>query len=93
MSTEPTSVLPLLANPALAPDAPIHHLLSLRLNPRVAEMSTDELRRMCQELRLLATQQPTQTARLRLESDGIKERAPRKLTAKAIKISSALNED
>lgn len=90
--TEP-SVLPLFANPAIAPDAPIHHLLSLRLNPRVADMSAEDLRKMVQELRLLATQQPTQTARLRLESDTIKERTPRKLSAKAIKISSALNED
>lgn len=77
----------------LAPDAPISHLLSLRHNPRLTEMSPEQLRGFVQGLRVLATQQPTMSAKLLNESGTIRERAPRKASAKTIKVNAALLED
>lgn len=63
-------------NPApvdpLSPDAPLHHLLSVRHNPLVAKMSQDELLALVRKLKQNATSPPTLTAKLRSESATIK---------------------
>ncbi len=91
MENQPTQIPVPLAH--LAPDAPISHLLSLRHNPRLTEMSPEQLRGFVQGLRVLATQAPTMNAKLLNESGEIKTRAPRKASAKTIKVNAALLED
>lgn len=69
-----------LLNGALTPDAPLAALLTLRNNPDLKTANPEELRRIVQELRVMATQAPTATARLRAESatiGGGKKRVPR----------------
>lgn len=57
---------------ALLPDAPIHHLLSLKHNPRVADMTDQQVIDFVQKLRALATSAPTLSAKLASDSDKIK---------------------
>ena len=52
----------------LAPDAPIIHLLSLRGNPMIKDMSIDELTAHLDRVRKLASQAPTLSAQLTSEA-------------------------
>lgn len=59
----------------LAPDAPIHHLLSLKHNPALtAHMTGTQLAELVKRIRTLATQAPTLSSALKSESD----KTPRK---------------
>ena len=66
----------------LSPDAPIHQLLSISSNPRVATMSNDDLIKLVQKLRTLATSPQTMSAKLQAESKGRKSKP---LTAEQIR--------
>lgn len=68
MDPDPPS---LEVNP-LAPDAPIHHLLSVKENPMVLQMSDQQLTEMIKRLRTVATSPQTMTAVL--QSDARKRR-------------------
>lgn len=57
---------------ALLPDAPIHHLLNLRHNPLVADMTNEQLAAFVAKLRTLATSAPTMSAKLASDSEKIK---------------------
>jgi len=72
----------------LSPDAPIHHLLSISSNPRVATMSNDELVKLVQKLRTLATSPQTMSAKLQSESKGRKSKP---LTAEQIRRKEILD--
>lgn len=61
----------------LSPDAPIHQLLSIRHNPLVANMTTEELGKYVQRLRTLATSAPTLSSKLKSDSDNVNTRRPR----------------
>jgi hypothetical protein len=61
----------------LAPDAPIHHLLSLKHNPRLKDMTRDQLHDLVKKIRALATSAPTMSSKLQSESS---RRKPRVLT-------------
>jgi hypothetical protein len=61
----------------LAPDAPIHHLLSLKHNPRLKDMSREQLFDLVKKIRSLATSAPTMSSKLQSESS---KRKPRVLT-------------
>ena len=52
----------------LSPDAPLVHLLSLKHNPLLAEMSQEQLIELVKRLRSHAVSAPTLTAKLK--SDG-----------------------
>lgn len=56
-------------------DAPLVHLISLKHNPAVKDMSLDQLAILVRQIRTAATSAPTMSARLKAESDGIKPRA------------------
>lgn len=73
----------------LAPDAPIHHLLSLRHNPSLANATPDELRAIVQSLRTLATSAPSMSSKLQRDSDNI---SPRKRTGISAKRKALLDE-
>ena len=60
----------------LAPDAPIHHLLSLKHNPMVKDMSTEQLTELVKRCRTLATSAPTMTAKLQSEAGKQRKRKP-----------------
>lgn len=70
--TEPLSIIP-VSDP-LAPDAPIHHLLSIRHNPLIKDATPDELRAIIQKLRTLASSSPTLSAKLNSDSDNVNPR-------------------
>lgn len=78
-STAPTTSLDSPSNEcaetaeAMLPDAPIHQLLSLRHNPKVVDMSQEQLRSFVAQLRTL-TSPATLAAKLRSDSDKIKPR-------------------
>lgn len=57
---------------ALAPDAPLIALLSIRKNPLLVNASQEELIEIVKKLRTHSTTPATLTARLRADSDGIK---------------------
>lgn len=57
---------------ALAPDAPLIALLSIRKNPLLVNATQEELIEIVKKLRTHATTPATLTARLRADSDGIK---------------------
>jgi hypothetical protein len=61
----------------LAPDAPIHHLLSIRDNPMVKDMTTEQLQELVKRMRTMATSPQTMSAALNKES---KTRKARPLT-------------
>lgn len=69
MSNEPVSIIP-VADP-LSPDAPIEHLLSIRHNPAIKDMSPDELRAVIQKLRTLASSAPSLSSKLQADSDNV----------------------
>jgi hypothetical protein len=56
----------------LDPDAPIHHLLSIKHNPMVKDMSEVQLQDLIKRIRILATSAPTMSAKLQSESKGRK---------------------
>lgn len=45
-----------------SPDAPIHHYLSIRHNPKLKDMSTEQLNQLITKLRTIATSPQTMTA-------------------------------
>jgi hypothetical protein len=65
----------------LAPDAPIHHLLSIRHNPLVKDMTTEELTALVQKLRTHATSPQSLSAKLKSDSDNVTTRRPRNAAA------------
>jgi hypothetical protein len=73
----------------LDPDAPLLHLLSIKHNPLVAEMTHDQLMELIKKLRTLATSPPTLSARLK--SDGDREN-PRSKTTLAARRRALLDE-
>lgn len=85
MSDEQTQ--PVILDP-LAPDAPIHHLLSLRHNPSLANATPDELRPIVQNLRTLATSAPSMSSKLQRDSDNV---SPRKRNPVSTKRKAALD--
>jgi len=52
----------------LDPDAPIHQLLSVRFNPMVKDMSTEQLNELIKRIRATATSPQTLTASLQRDS-------------------------
>jgi hypothetical protein len=52
----------------LSPDAPIHHLLSIRDNPMVKDMTTEQLQELVKRMRTLAQSSQTMSAALNKES-------------------------
>lgn len=60
----------------LAPDAPILHLLSVKNNPLLEQMTPDQLTEVVKKYRTLATSAPTLSAKL--NDEGKKIRAERK---------------
>lgn len=67
MSDEPTAPV---FDP-LSPDAPLEHLLSIRHNPLVKDMTPDELRSLIQRLRTLASSSPTLSSKIQTDSDNV----------------------
>lgn len=65
-TTEPQPLPP----SALSPDAPLHHLLSLRHNPMVKDMTQAQLMDFIKTLSVLSTSAPSLSAKL--ASDGQK---------------------
>lgn len=77
----------------LSPAAPISHLLSIQHNPRLVNMTQDELMTLVQRLRTLATSSPTLTSKLKSESDGAtRTRKTKPLSAEQIKRKALLEE-
>lgn len=66
----------------LAPDAPIHHLLSISSNPNVATMSTEELTALVQRLRTYATSPQALTAKVAADSSNVTTRKRNPIAAK-----------
>ena len=67
-----------LENPTfnpLSPDAPLVHLLSLRHNPLLAQMSQDQLTELVKKLRTHATSPPTLTAKLKADAQTLDPKA------------------
>lgn len=52
----------------LDPEAPIHHLLSIRHNPMVKDMTTEQLNALITRLRTVATSPQTMSSVLQSES-------------------------
>lgn len=76
----------------LAPDAPIHHLLSLRHNPRLKDMTTEELTALVARLRQTSSPQAL-TAKLQTDSATIGEaKKPRRENPEAAKRKAFLDE-
>lgn len=55
----------------LSPDAPLDQLLSLRHNPQLAEMTTEELTALVQKIRTIVTSPPTLSAELSKDSERV----------------------
>jgi hypothetical protein len=55
-------------NDPLAPDAPIHHLLSIKENPLVKDMTTQQLQELVKRMRTMAQSPQTMTSALQRES-------------------------
>jgi hypothetical protein len=66
----------------LAPDAPIHHLLSIKDNPIVKDMNVQQLQELVKRARSMAQSPQTLTSALQRES---KTRKSKPLTALEIK--------
>lgn len=86
--TPPVSV-PVELPDFLQPDAPIHHLLSIRHNPLVENMTTEELTAMVQKLRTYVTSAPTLSSKLATDSSNV-DPAKRKSNAIAARRKAAL---
>ena len=69
-------------NDPLAPDAPIHHLLSIRENPLVKDMTMEQLQSLVKRMRTMAQSPQTLTSSLQRES---KTRKSKPLTEQEIK--------
>lgn len=52
----------------LSPDAPIHHLLSVKENPMVLQMSDQQLTEMIKRLRTVATSPQTMSSVLQADA-------------------------
>jgi hypothetical protein len=70
----------------LDPDAPIHHLLSIRENPMVKDMTTEQLQVLVQRMRTVAQSPQTMTSALQRES---RKRKP--LTAEQLRRKEILD--
>lgn len=81
MSEEQTDTFVSVDDP-LAPDAPIHHLLSIRHNPLVKDMSTEQLQALVQRLRTYATSAPSLSSKLSSDSSNVNPRKRNSITAK-----------
>jgi hypothetical protein len=68
----------------LAPDAPLIHLLSIKHNPLVKDMSNEQLADLVKKLRTHAASAPTLSAKLQDESDKIKPRNTKSAKRKAM---------
>lgn len=68
----------------LADDAPLIHLLSIKHNPLVKDMSSDQLAALVKKLRTHAASAPTLSAKLQSESDSIKPRNTKSAKRKAM---------
>jgi hypothetical protein len=68
-------------DPALSHDAPILHLLSLRHNPLLKDMSTDELTAHLARIKSLVQSPPSLTAELKKEAAG-RTKSPTKAAAR-----------
>jgi hypothetical protein len=60
----------------LAPDAPIHHLLSLRHNIKIADMNDEQLRALVQRLKTYSTSAPTLSSKLANDGETLKPKRP-----------------
>ena len=69
-------------NDPLAPDAPIHHLLSIRENPMVKDMTTEQLQTLVKRMRTMAQSAQTLSSALNRES---KTRKSRPISAEQLK--------
>jgi hypothetical protein len=67
-----TTNLTLDPNDPFAPDAPIHVLLSLRNNPRIATATDEQIREFVIRMKQIATSAPTMAAKLASDSERIK---------------------
>lgn len=63
------TIMPEVVFDPLSPDAPLEHLLSIRHNPLVKDMSPDELRTLIQKLRTLASSPPSLSSAIQSSSD------------------------
>lgn len=68
----------------LSPDAPLIHLLSIKHNPLVKDMSSDQLAELVKKLRTFAASAATLSAKLQTESDAIKPRNTKSAKRKAL---------
>lgn len=75
----------------LAPDAPIHHLLSIRHNPLVANMTVEELTVLVRRCREYATSAPTLSAKLATDALNVDPKR-RKTNSVAAKKKSILED-
>jgi hypothetical protein len=69
-------------NDPLAPDAPIYHLLSIRENPLVKDMTMEQLQELVKRMRTMSQSPQTLTSALQRES---KTRKSKPLTEYEIK--------
>jgi hypothetical protein len=69
-----------------ASDAPIHHLLSISTNPRVKDLSDEDLIKLVQRIRTIATSPQTMSAKINSESRGRRSKplTPEQLRRKEI---------
>lgn len=68
--------IPIPVEDPFAPDAPIYHLLSVKHNPLVKDLSTEQLQALVQRMRTLATSAPTMTSKLQAESGKRRAKKP-----------------
>lgn len=68
LADQPTASCPPDVFNPLDPDAPIHQLLSVRANPMVKDMTTEQLNALITKLRTVATSPQTMTATLQRDS-------------------------
>jgi hypothetical protein len=68
----------------LAPDAPLIHLLSIKHNPLVKDMTNEQLTELVKKLRTHALSAPSLSAKLQDESDRIKPRNNKSAKRKAL---------
>lgn len=61
----------------LAPDAPVHVLLSLKHNVMLESASLEQLEQLVRQFRQLSMSPTTLTSKLNAESDVLKEKTPR----------------
>jgi hypothetical protein len=74
---------PEVLNP-LDPDAPIYHLLSIKDNPLVKDMTTEQLQELVKRMRTLAQSPQTMTSSLQKESRTRKPMTEKQIKRKAL---------